>query len=98
MNKSKKDLTKYIADMREALKYPGAKGLYFPEGKGERKNGNLRFAREFGYGLRSFAPKDVNDIKGSLYGVMIVANSLDSTGVCIDAKDFINQLNLALQS
>jgi hypothetical protein len=84
--------------MREALKCPGARSLYFPTIKKDRKEGNLRLARELGYGLKDFNRKDVESILGSLYGIFIVSNSFDNTGVQIDAKEFIAHLNLDRQS
>lgn len=46
---------------------------------------NLRLGREVGYGLEG------NDIQG-LYSTLIVAFSLDTTGVCVDAKEFFGAI------
>jgi len=78
--------------MRSALNYPGARALYFPPDKTERKQANLRLARELGFGLKDYPESEVKRIIGELYGKMIVANSFDSTGVAIDAKPWLAEL------
>lgn len=95
--RTKEDLDKYLSEMRDAVKYPGPRRLYFPGDIVARKEGNFRLARELGHGLKDFDQKDVDKILGGLYGIFIVSNSLDGTGVQIDAKEFIAHLNLARQ-
>lgn len=96
--RTREDLDRYINDMRNAVRYSGPRLLYFPQNKDARKKGNIRLARELGYGLKDFARKDVERILGNLYGIFIVANSFDNTGVQINAKEFITHLNLPRQS
>lgn len=72
----------YVENLRNSLRAnPHAVAFYFPRNKAKRRKMNLRFGREIGYGLES------GDIQG-LYSTLIVAFSLDTTGVCIDAKEF----------
>ena len=74
----------YINDLAAAFRQNGAaRQIYFPVGKDERKRMNLRLGREIGYGLAEGA-----DL-GSLYSRLIVINSFDNTGVCIDNKEFL---------
>lgn len=95
--RTKEDLDKYLSEMRDSVKYPGPRRLYFPGDIVARKEGNFRLARELGHGLKDFAPQDVKKILGNLYGTFIVANSLDITGVQVDAKEFMDHLNLPRQ-
>lgn len=56
--------------------------------------GALRLAREVGYGLASFPPKEINRVIGSLYGRLLVRFTLTSTGgVPVDAKPWVAELN-----
>ena len=74
----------YINDLTAAFRQNGvARQVYFPTGKDERKRMNLRLGREIGYGLTEGA-----DL-GSLYSRLIVINSFDRTGVCVDNKEFL---------
>lgn len=77
----------YINALNRALKHEGAHTLYFPSDTAERKAGNLRLGREFGFGLGPFA--NWLDCAQSTYGQFVVANSLDRTGVVIDAKEWL---------
>jgi len=61
-----------------------------------RREGNLRLARELAFGLKGFAPDDVKKELGSLYGMLVVANSLDTTGVAIDARDWVAEIRAHL--
>lgn len=85
-------LRQYVADLRDALRSVGARSLYFPMDKELRIAGNLRLAREFGYGLRGFATIGVKADMGGYYGMLIVANSLDSIGVCVNARQFLDEM------
>jgi len=81
----------YIENLRNALRAnPHAVQFYFPRNKAKRKQMNLRFAREVGYGLQS------DDIQG-LYSTLFVAFSLDTTGVCVDAKEFFDEIRKVQQ-
>ena len=85
-------LNEYVQALRQALKCPGARAFYFPPGKAKRKERVLRLAREFAFGLADYPPKDVNDIMGSLYGQLVVEHSFDSTGVVVDAKEWVTEI------
>jgi len=79
---------RYISDIQAAIRSNQyARQFYFPGDKEKRKAMNLRLAREVGFGLGGFP--SFNDW-GSLYSQLVVLFSLDSTGVCIDAKEFLN--------
>jgi hypothetical protein len=81
----------YIDNLILALKAnQNARMFYFPPNKRDRKEKNLRLAREIGYGLKDFA--DGHEIVTSLYGKIIVIFSFDTTGVCIDAKEFFSEI------
>ena len=82
-------MKEYIQHLASALKSPGARGFYFPLNARARRSANLRLAREFGAGLVDFSIETVMAEIGSSYGVLIVQHSLDSTGVQVDAKEFI---------
>ena len=74
----------FVQDVREALKANQyARQFYFPFDKDKRKAMNLRLGREIGYGI-----KDVS-VLPSLYSLIIVVFSFDSTGVCVDNKEFL---------
>lgn len=80
---------KYIKDVQAAIRSNQyARQFYFPSGKDKRKAMNLRLAHEVGFGLGGFP--GFNDW-GSLYSQLVVLFSLDTTGVCIDAKEFLNE-------
>ena len=81
--------TKFIDDLAVALKSPGARGLYFPLGREQRRRANLRLGRDVGYGLRGLSEKELRDILPTLYSRLLVVNSIDSTGVALDNKDFL---------
>ena len=85
-------LDKYIQEIRNALRYPGAHATYFPSDKQERRSANLKLAREIGFGLKDYPANAVKDAVGGLYGQIIVANSFDSIGVCIDAREWIQAI------
>ena len=89
---------KYIQEMRNALRYPGAHAAYFPPDKQDRRDANLKLAREIGFGLNAYPASAVKDILGSLYGQLIVANSFDSIGVCIDAKEWTQAIQSRIHS
>jgi len=85
-------LEKYLSEMRQAMAYQGARDLYFPPNKEERIKGNLRLARELACGLKDFSADAVNNELGALYGKFIVAHSLDTTGVVINNKTWLDEL------
>lgn len=85
----------YIDNLILALKAnQNARLFYFPTDKKDRRDKNLRLAREIGYGLKDFPDGDT--IITSLYGRFIVIFSFDTTGVCIDAKDFFSEMRLVM--
>lgn len=90
-------LQTYIQNLRAALDSSGARQFYFPRDRARRKSANLRLAREIGSGLADYAPELVQDVIGSLYGILIVSKSLDTTGVAIDAREFVQELQQAVR-
>jgi len=79
----------YLNKVHAAIKSnQGARQFYFPPSKARRKRMNLRLAREIGVGLNDFP--EFNDW-GSLYGRFIVMFSFDTTGVCVNAKEFFQE-------
>ena len=88
-------LLKYIANMRDALRSPGAHARYFPA-QG-RKEANLLLARELAFGLKDYPAEEVKKCLGSLYGKIVVANSLDQTGVAIDNKEWLVEIRKHLR-
>jgi len=81
----------YIQNIRAAIKAnQDARFFYFPPHKAKRHKMNLRLAREVGFGLKAFPNYD--KVLGNCYGLLIVSFSLDTTGICIDNKEFVNQL------
>jgi len=87
-------LDEYIADLRDALRTPGAHARYFPT-QG-RKKANLLLARELAFGLKDYPKEQVEKHLGSLYGMLIVANSFDQTGVAIDNKEWVGEIRAHL--
>jgi len=85
-------LAEYIESIRNALRHQGARLTYFPMNKSDRVTQNLKLAREIGYGLKDYSPSEVKDMIGSLYSIIIVSNSLDSVGVAVSAKEWIDGL------
>ena len=74
----------YVNNLIASFRQNGmARQAYFPMDKAKRRRMNLRLGREVGYGLTEGA-----DL-GSLYSRLIVIHSLDSTGVCVDNKEFL---------
>lgn len=94
--RTKKELAKYIKEMKLALKHPAARETYFPPDIELRRTRNFKLARETGAALRDFDQIDVNRIIGNLYGEFIVAASLDTTGVVIDASEFIEAIKTGI--
>lgn len=68
-----------------------ARMFYFPPNKSKRRKMNLRLGREIGYGLRG--DKEL----GSLYSRLIVSFSFDSTGVCVDNKEFLSSVRAGMR-
>ena len=85
-----KTLDEYIADLRDALRGSGAHARYFPT-QG-RKEANLLLARELAFGLKDYPGDQVEKQLGALYGMLIVANSFDQTGVVIDNKEWLGEV------
>lgn len=85
-------LKKYIQELRNSLRTSAAHFTYFPSNKKERHVANLKLAREIGYGLKDYPANAVKDILGTLYGQLVVANSFDSTGVCVDNKEWVETI------
>lgn len=73
----------YLAELASALRGGGARQFYFPMDAELRRKRNLRLGRELGYGLTE------DDELSSLYSTLIVINSMDSVGVCVDNAEFL---------
>ena len=89
-------LNEYLTNLRSALQYPGARAFYFPANAAARKAANLRLAREIGPALAAYDPDDVAKVLSTLYGTLIVIPSLDTTGVQIDNKPFLDELRASI--
>jgi len=76
----------YIQNLVGALKAnPDAREMYFPSGREERKAANLKLARSLGHGL-------TGSKWGFIYSTLFVRFSFDTTGVCVDNADIINEI------
>jgi len=84
-------ISKYLTEIENSLQFSGARSFYFPMDKALRKERNFRLAHEIGYGLAVY--EDWKDYAGTLYGRMVVKNSFDSTGVVINNKQWITEIN-----
>lgn len=62
----------------------------------EGKEGCLRLAREYGYGLRDFAENDVKKIISSTYSMLCVR--FYDLKPPIDAKEWFNQIYKAIEN
>lgn len=90
-------LHEYIQNMRNALRTPGAHQFFFPRDASKRKMMNLRLAREIAPAFAEHDdPDEVDNVLPTLYGVFIVAPSLDSTGVQVDNKEWLAELRTAM--
>lgn len=85
-------LNTYISELRNSLNCEGAHEFYFPRNRDTRHLQNLRLARELAFGLKDFDETDVAKTLGSLYGIIVVAHSFDSTGVAIDAAEWLGEI------
>jgi len=85
------DANTYLQAIRLALNdNPHAREFYFPASATRRKEGSLRLGREFGYGLAGL--QDSKSVIGSSYGMLVVANCFDRTGVQVDAKEWVRAI------
>ena len=80
----------YIQQIRQALKTQAAHHTWFPDDKERRRTQNIKLGKEIGVALGGYPDKDVTGFIQSTYGIFIVANSFDGTGVVIDMKDWRN--------
>ena len=88
----------YLQAMRDAiLANVHAHELFFPADRAERKAGTLRLGREFGAGLVGLDVKDVQDVIGSSYSVLVVANCFDRTGVQVNMKEWVKAIEAGMR-
>lgn len=85
-------LETYVFQIRDALRTSGAHACYFPT-DASRLQANLKLAREIAFGLKDYDRDEVSLVIGSLYGQLIVSNSLDRTGVAISARQWIDEIH-----
>ena len=85
-------ISAYLEKMNWALKTSAAHETYFPDDRELRKERNLKLGREIGYGVRAWSQSERDFYLQTLYGRFIVANSLDRTGVALDAKDWVGAI------
>ena len=78
----------YIRNLTVAL--TGNRQAWFPRDKEKRREMNIRLGHEFGYGLGIY--DDWVGYAQETYGRFVVRNSFDSTGVVIDAKDWMDAI------
>ena len=63
------------------------RATWFPFDMSKRKRMNLKLGRGLGYGLAAY--DDYEESAKTSYGKIIVKNSLDITGVAIDADEWL---------
>jgi len=63
---------------------------WFPMNRQSRREMNLRLGHEFGYGLG--ADENWLGVAQSTYGKLIAKNSLDSIGVVINAREWVDAI------
>jgi hypothetical protein len=77
----------YLNTLSSALKSRGAKETYFPMDKELRATRQQKLAREIGYAAKD--KEQARDFAQSGYGKLLVANSLDSTGVVLSMREWL---------
>jgi len=92
------NVEEYMQKIRSSLRTVGARQLYFPMNKNERREGIMRLAREFGYGLSPYSEKEIGDIISSTYGLLVVSNCFDSIGPQIDNATWIKTIRGSLRN
>jgi len=90
-------LQEYVSKMREALKAPGAHSFYFPSVAVTRKERNMRLAREIGPALAAYSADQIESVIQTLYGLFVVSNSLDLTGVQVNAKEWVEEIRQSIK-
>lgn len=79
------EYTKRIA--RELPRHFAPGGIYYG------KEGALRLAREFGYGLRDYPKEHVRGKLGSFYSTLLVKNTFGTRGgVPLDNAEFVAEM------
>ena len=87
-----KSIEEYIKALEKSLVRHFAPGAIY-----HGKEGAMRLAREVGYGLASYSDKEISDIRSSLYSrILIRFTFTSSTGVPVDLKPWLNEMNLAI--
>lgn len=72
---------------RELARHFNPNGIY------AGRDGALRLAREFGYGLREYPRDEVRKLVGTLYGRFVVKNTLGRRGgVPVNAGEWIDEV------
>ena len=86
-----KTAREYLEAINDAMrKNPHAQDFY------AGRDGSLRLAREFGYGLRDFPESQQREIRGALYGVLVVSpHILRNREVPLDNKEFLAEIDKA---
>jgi len=87
------NINEYIQNVRMAL--GSNRSTWFPMEKSSRKKQNIRLGHELGYGLGAYDNWEKS--VGSTYGILVVAHSLDSVGVVIDAKEWVGAIAYGVQ-
>lgn len=75
----------YLEEVIWALQY--ARNVYFPQNKYRRRLANLILAKDIGYAYGKWAPE-----LQTTYSRILVRNSLDQTGDCVDAKEWFDAI------
>jgi len=78
-------MDKYLTEIRNALRSSAAHYTYFPDNKELRKERNIKLGHEIGYAV---GVDDVAKFGQITYGILIVSNSFDRTGVAINMKEW----------
>lgn len=82
-------IDEYIENLRAALR---GHETFFPVNLQERRRANISLAHDIGAGLTDYPPDQVKRVLGTLYGKLLVANSLDSVGVALSHKEWLKAL------
>lgn len=75
----------------------GSNMFYFSPDKEERLVRLLSLARDIGHGLAAWDDAEVHRVLGGTYGRLVVRRSLDSTGVVLSAREWVQEIQRSRQ-
>lgn len=86
-------ITDYLHSIERALSYN--RQTWFPMEREDRRDMNLRLAREIGYGLGTY--DDWHNHVSATYSTLVVRNSFDSVGVAIDSSEWVDAMQAGVE-